>query len=496
MPTAFKAICEAAVETVRVSRVGIWLREETTADLRAANLFDFTTKSHTAGEVLSLSGAPHYTRALDEERVVAVRDVRNDPRTAEISATHFGRTGIISLLDAPVRISEKLVAVIRHEHAGNPRDWWSDEIRFAGELADQVARTLSNAEREKATRQLRESDERMSMAADAANLGMWVWQTKDATMWASDKWKTIHGYAPHAEIHYEELLERIHPEDREGVVQAITDALNERGAFHLQNRIVLPNGAVRWLAQSGRMEEASGDGSLRMLGIAFDITDRREAEEAAREVSGKLITAQEDERRRIARDLHDDLNQRLALLSVEADLLSQMQNDPEARSLITDISSRVQELSSEVHKLSYQLHPAKLDQLGLVAATRSFCNELSRQCGAPLEFVHDDIPRSLDQAVALCLYRIVQESLQNVVKHSRASRARVELLCRKNQILLIVSDNGLGFDMAAVGHQAGLGLVGMRERVRLVHGTIQFRSAPDRGTRIEVTVPIPPEHTH
>src|SRR6185295_14256272 len=191
----------------------------------------------------------------------------------------------------------------------------------------------------------------------------------------------------------------------------------------------------------------------------------------------------------------------LALLSVETDLLGRMDNDPPAQTLINDITARVRDLSSEVHKLSYQLHPAKLDQLGLVPATRSFCQEITKQFGLPVEFVHDPISRDLNGDVALCLYRIVQESLQNVVKHSRAKAGRVELRRRDGQILLVVSDNGRGFNMTTVGLHAGLGLVGMRERVRLVHGVITFRSAPGQGASIEVSVPSalaeamqPPEH--
>ena len=227
-----------------------------------------------------------------------------------------------------------------------------------------------------------------------------------------------------------------------------------------------------------------------VLASIIDITERKQVEEAAREVSGKLITAQEDERRRIARDLHDDLNQRLAMLSVETDLLGRMDNDPPAQALITEIATHVRDLSSEVHKLSYQLHPAKLYQLGLVAATRSFCQELSRQGDVTVEFAHEDISRNLNHTVALCLYRVVQEGLQNVIKHSGANRARVELRQREGELTLTVSDNGRGFDMAAIGRQAGLGLVSMRERVRLVFGQIRFHSAPGQGTRIEVTIPL------
>ena len=353
-----------------------------------------------------------------------------------------------------------------------------------------LASIVDIGERRAAEAKLRESEKRMTMAADAAHLGMWVWDASENHVWTSAKWKAIHGYLPDEDIRFDALHQRVHPEDRERVGRAVTNAVRQHGAFFVEHRIVLPDGKVRWISTSGRVEETAQPGPLRLLGISMDVTERKEAEEAVREVSGKLITAQEDERRRIARDLHDDLNQRLAMLSVDADLLGRMNHDPEAQPLIEGIGSRVRSLSTEVHKLSYQLHPAKLEQLGFIAATRSFCHELSNQVGIPVDFVYDALPRDLASNVALCLYRIVQEALQNVAKHSRATRARVEVKREGDDIRLLISDNGRGFDMGIVQRHAGLGLVGMRERVRLVRGDFSFHSEPGQGVRIEVVVPM------
>lgn len=344
--------------------------------------------------------------------------------------------------------------------------------------------------RRRAERNLRENEQRMTLAADAAHLGMWVWEKPERHMWTSPKWKTIHGYGPDEIIRFDALLDRIHPEDRDVVQRVVNDAFNKQSSFFVQHRVILPGGDVRWISKSGRVEQRANNGSLRLLGISIDVTDRREAEEAVREVSGKLITAQEDERRRIARELHDDLNQRLALLSVEADLLGRLDHNAEAQPLIEGIASQVRNLSTEVHKLSYQLHPAKLEQLGLVSATRALCQEQSKQWGMPIEFVYDEVPRDLSRATALCIYRVVQEALQNMGKHSNAKRARVEIKRDSDQIQLVVSDDGRGFDMAKAVHHAGLGLVGMRERARLAHGRISFHSVPGQGMRIEMRVPI------
>jgi signal transduction histidine kinase len=149
----------------------------------------------------------------------------------------------------------------------------------------------------------------------------------------------------------------------------------------------------------------------------------------------------------------------------------------------------VRDVASEVHRLAHQLHPAKLDQLGFVTAARGWCRDLARQTGLAIEFVADHVPTGLPSDVGLCLYRIVQESLQNVVRHSGSPSARVSVSAGGTGLRLVVTDAGRGFDTAS-GRSAGLGLVSMRERVRLLGGTMALRSHPGAGTEIEVTIPV------
>lgn len=354
----------------------------------------------------------------------------------------------------------------------------------------QLASIIDLTERVAAEAKLRENEQRMMLAAEAAHLGMLVWDAQQPDMWTSPKWNEIHGYGPDEKIRFDQLIERVHPGDRDRVGQLVTNAFTENGSFFLEHRLVLPDGRVRWMSKRGRVEEAPNEGPLRLVAISIDITERKEAEETARDVSGKLITAQEDERRRLARDLHDDLNQRLAMLSVDADLLGRMDHHPDAQPLIEDIAIRVKGLSTEVHKLSYQLHPAKLEQLGLITATSSLCQEQGRRWGVTIDFNYDPIPRDLNQVTALCIYRIVQESLQNMGKHSEATRARVEIRREGDRIKLVITDNGRGFDVAKAARHGGLGLVGMRERVRLAYGEANITSTPGQGTRIEVRAPL------
>lgn len=224
---------------------------------------------------------------------------------------------------------------------------------------------------------------------------------------------------------------------------------------------------------------------------------RQQHEAALRELSGRLIQAQERERAWLAKELHDGLNQQLAMLAVELDLLGQ--RPPAARAALRgrleELSGRAKALSGEVHRLSHGLHPSKLERLGLVAAVGGFCRELEAG-SVSVRFTSSDVPRQLPPDVALCLYRVAQESLWNVVRHSGARQAVVELHASEAAIHLHVMDDGKGFDPEEVGGPDSLGLVSMRERVAMVGGEIRWTSRPGGGTTVVARVPIPaPEAT-
>ncbi len=361
-------------------------------------------------------------------------------------------------------------------------------VAMGMELSEDVLRATQHAS------DLRESEQRMSLAVDAAQLGLWSGEIPTERVWTSEQCNRLFGYSPKIELNLANLLARVHPEDRASRARAIEQAVAGTGQYNTEYRVLLPDGTVRWLTSVGRMESDASGKPTRILGVVADITGRRNAESVARELGGRLINAQEAERRRIARDLHDDLSQRLALLSVELEMFGQ--KPPAQREVIADrmeeFSGVVKHLSSDVHRLAHELHPAKLDQLGLVAAARGFCKEVAATHEIVITFKSHEIPRELPQDVALCLYRITQEALRNVIKHSGASGARVELAAGANGLHLSVTDDGQGFDSSAAATNGALGIVSMRERVRMVQGELTVHSRPGAGTQIEVRVPIPP----
>ena len=224
--------------------------------------------------------------------------------------------------------------------------------------------------------------------------------------------------------------------------------------------------------------------------IHRDLTDRKRAEDTVRAVGARLLSAQEDERRRIARQLHDDVSQRLALLSFELQRLGHVvpNQGADVAARATELWERTAEIATTVHDLTYRLHPLKLELLGLNAAITDLQRQFSIRHGIAISFTYVAGPEPLPRPIALTLFRIVEQGLANVVKHSGASQASVEVTGQGNGISLVIADTGVGFDPHAVGSR-GLGLPDMRQRVELIGGSLRVWSRAGEGTRLEVTVP-------
>lgn len=247
------------------------------------------------------------------------------------------------------------------------------------------------------------------------------------------------------------------------------------------------------------------NGNILVLATIIDISERKLAasrlEQSQLELTaltGKLLTAQEAESRRIARELHDDLNQNLALLAVELDMVAHARDihPDQLAQRMQELSVKVKQLSTFVHNLSHQLHPAKLEQLGLVKSLRSLCRELSSTHDVVIDYDIEELDFDFPVSTSVCFYRIAQEALNNAVKHADSEVIEVQLKKIEDQLVMTIQDDGKGFDPESSDEKPGLGLLSMRERVRLEQGTIQLDARPGKGTRVEVKVPITLSFAH
>ena len=367
---------------------------------------------------------------------------------------------------------------------------------------------------------LTESQQRYALASAAGAVGVWDWNFATNELFIDSALKAILGFDDQEiSTRPDDWGSRVHPEDLalasagvKNCIDGVTDT------YEIEHRMLHKDGSVRWMLSRGSALRGA-DGSLRRLvGTKVDITERKLAEEEIREsqavldashreiddLAGRLIASQEAERARIARDLHDDLSQQIAGVSIALSAIKrQITAMPAAAELASDVSSvqqRTVALADNVRHLSHDLHPSVLEHAGLVAALTAYCADIQRLQRVKVTFSTDGDFKSTSADTALCLYRVAQEGLRNVVTHANAGRAEVRLFRAGDFAELSIADDGRGFDIVGAGSGQGLGLVSISERVRLVGGTVTIMTELNKGTRLRVQVPAnghsarPPRH--
>ena len=346
-------------------------------------------------------------------------------------------------------------------------------------------------ERKQAEDALLESEERFRLVADNAPVLIWMSGTDKSYTFFNKRWLIFTGRSTQEEI-ANGWASGIHPDDLARCRRAYSQAFDKRTDFELEYRLRRSDGEYRWIIDHGIPRFEPNGTFCGYIGSCLDITERKSSEASLQELSGRLISAQEDERTRIARELHDDLSQRMARLLIRLERYEQGMGEisSNSREQLHSVAEMAKDVAASLRGLSHLLHPATLTTLGLVASIGGFCREFSNQHDLRAKFVHSDIPMDTPEDASLCLFRIVQEALRNVAKHSDAREVDVTLTGYADRIDLSIEDQGKGFDMKASEGKPTLGLVSMRERTRLVGGQFIIESEPSKGTRIRVQVPL------
>lgn len=352
------------------------------------------------------------------------------------------------------------------------------------------------------TAQLQTALDRWELVTQATHDGVYDWDLTTRLVVHSPHWKEMHGFdkdvAPET---FEQWSERIHPDDRTRVLGNLDEYLvKKRQGFREEYRIRRRDDSWIWVLDRAYALWNKEGRAVRLVGSEKDITQRKQAEAQLRQhetqlvdLTTKLLKAQDQERQRIARELHDDMTQRLAVLAVEIGSLARSDSSralPQAH--IEHLRKTAAQLAEDIHNFAYRLHPSLLEHLGLEAAIRDQVDDFSRRTGLKVRYMQRNVSQSLPMDVSTCLYRVTQESLQNVLKHAEASEVLVRLLGTATGIGVCVRDDGKGFIQEPSGATPrGLGLISMEERVRLFHGTFRIRSSPDGGTEVHAWVPLP-----
>lgn len=344
-------------------------------------------------------------------------------------------------------------------------------------------------ERRRVEEVVRESEQRFRLVANTAPVMIWMSDPDKLCNYFNQPWLEFTGRPMEAEVG-NGWAEGVYPEDLKLCLDTYTQAFDLRESFKMQYRLRRYDGEYRWVLDRG-VPRFNPDGSFAgYIGSCIDVTDRKLAEDALAGMSRKLIEAHEEERTWIARELHDDINQRIALMAIELERWDQhfCDSDVDGREHIRSVRERLFDLGKDVQALSHRLHSSKLEILGLVAAARSFCKEFAGQHKVEIDFSDKDVPRNVPKEISLCLFRVLQEALQNALKHSGVQHFSVAMHGRSGEIQMEVSDLGVGFTQHDTVNHDGLGLISMRERLQMVKGELSIKSEPSSGTTIQALV--------
>ncbi|MFC1563969.1 PAS domain-containing protein [candidate division KSB1 bacterium] len=401
--------------------------------------------------------------------------------------------------------------------------------------AERLSRIIERTESEKAILQV---EQRYRLAERAANIGSWEWDIVKGKLYWSDTIEPMFGFKPGKfGKTYEAFLECVHPDDRKFVIESVNMCVEEGRDYDIEHRIIWPDGTLRWVSETGDVFRDEKGKAIQMLGVVRDITRRKEAEKALleayndlelkvqertaelanknielqneivqhkkteielessraqlREHSLYLESVREEERTRISREIHDGLGQYLTVLKMDLTWLKN--NLPENQPVLLEktgtMSKLIDDTIGTVQKIASELRPSILDDLGLVAAVEWLINELEKRSGIKFETRLSFKENWKNKELSTTIFRILQESITNIIRHSKASKVKIDIHEKAEDLLIEVADNGIGINKKHLSDKKSFGLLGMRERIRPFKGELEIIGIKNKGTTVKIAIP-------
>ena len=435
---------------------------------------------------------PWYAQEMRAGRSVAVSSLEALPAAAAVDRENCRLIGIKSNLTLPLAVGrDPSFGILGLNTLQAERDWTDALVKRLQLVAQVFANALARKRHEQ---RLLESEARLAAGAELAGLAFYEVDFDGDAVHVDDRLRETCGVPADREQGLQVLafwMEQIHPEDRARVLELrrqLHDGRLER--LSIEYRFLHPTHGERWIHHVGRVASRDANGrTLKSFGVLRDITQAKRADEALGELSRRLILAHEDERALLARELHDDVTQRLAVLAIDVGRAELAAPNGVQAELMRSVREALVRLSEDIHALAYQLHPSVLEELGLVEALRAECERRGRQGRLAVAMDLESFSAVVGSQAQLGLFRVAQEALSNVTRHAGTHAASVTLRQADDGLLLAVRDEGIGFDPASSRRGRSLGLASMHERMRLVNGTLDIETAPGRGTTLVAWVP-------
>jgi PAS domain S-box-containing protein len=362
-----------------------------------------------------------------------------------------------------------------------------------GEPRRMLGIAVDITDRKAAEEALHVKDTELAEAQRLARVGSWQWDpATDVVIWSEELYR-IAGRDPGLPaVSYQDHAQLYAPGSWNRLRAAVEEALRTGTPYELDLEMIRADGETRWVLARGEAQRDSEGRVVRLRGTLQDISERKAAQDAIASLGRRLIEAQDAERTRIARELHDDIAQRLALTLLALDQRRQTSLTPNERTIERkdDLHRQIEDVFRSVRDLAHQLHSATLNHLGMATAMKGFCAELATQQDVRIDVSIRDIPAGVPEEIAVCLFRVLQEALHNAIKHSHVRHFEVDVSGASGVLFLTVRDSGIGFDPARATQGRGLGLVSMHERLKLVNGELCIDSQHAKGTSVHARVPL------
>lgn len=332
---------------------------------------------------------------------------------------------------------------------------------------------------------------RLLLAGEGLKIGIWDLDLATGEIQGTRQWSLLYGFLPGKTVSRGEWLERIHPGDRKVLRDNLDHILESGEISSLEHRVILPDGSTHWLNGRAELVHDAQKKPARIRGVSIDISVKRSPREN-QAFALRVAAAQEAERRRIARELHDGLIQDLAGMALDLGqrVTEQPASPAELKRDYKELQNRVVRAAEVARHVAYELHPSEIDDLGLEKALEAYCEQFGQENRIQVDFQSRKIPKNLKRETASGLYKVAQEGLRNIVKHAHVKRAKVVLDSADGFVRLRVEDKGDGFAISSLQGSSGLGVASMRERVQLINGKFTIHSAPGNGTQIVAEAPI------
>jgi len=485
----YEQILDAAMELMASDAASVQMLAADHTSLRLIAWRNFHPDSAAFWQRVAVRAASTCSKALSDNERVVVTDVEASEFMAGTEdQREYRRSGIRAVQSTPLRSRSGRLLGMLSTHWRTPHDPSEEDFRFFDVLARQAADLI---ERTLAEEALRESEQRFRRIANTAPVMIWMSAVEKQISYLNQTWLDYTGRALDTSLGHR-WTEALHVDELARCREVYEKAFEQREPFEVEHRLRRHDGEYRWMVTMG-VPRYDVDGSFAgYIGTAVDITERKLAEEALSTVSQKLIEAHEEESARIARELHDDITQRLVVVSMSLVCLKQ---SPSASATdverIREVRQQIADLVTDIEALSHRLHPPRLEILGLEAAAAGFCEEFSNRHGITIDVQFENIPKALPPEISLSFYRVLQEALQNVVKHSVCGHAHVSLSGQIDTLIMAIQDSGAGFDPHEAMRGPGLGLTSMQERLKVVGGQLSIQSQRGFGTTIHVVAPLP-----